>query len=510
MKKISLSVLALLFTMMFGITAFAAATFSDLWYQDSAGTWHAKDRSGNTLTNCWFCDDAVSGNGQNVWYLIDGGGNMISAGLIQDGTGNYYSIETNHNGYYGMLRYQSGTYDGIYLDLEPSHNGSFAAIRNADGIAALQAKYGLTSVAHIGNANIVYSSQHVTTKNGAGGPGGNSSSGGGSTGRGGSSGGSYSGGSSSGGSGGSAGHEEKKTVTCDHQYNYCVNDEQHWKVCTKCGNSIDRADHSFDDDGNCECGYSNASGKEAAKVVSDFVKDHITDEMTLFEKEIEIIRYLVANTDYDLASEESYTVKGALVNGSAACQGYALAFKALAEACGIPCRTVTGRFNNGDHMWNAVKLEDDWYHVDVTLEDPLIEGVPNTEFGYEKLRSEYINLTDEEIARDHAWEKTFTCSGTKYGKEAVRKYLGVEEEAEHLAVRGVIYFYREGEEEFFSGGELAGYTNVPFDIPEAPEGYTAEGGKIVNVTGTLVVKDGKFVITSDEELSAKFIYKKIA
>ena len=82
MRKLLTLVATLAVMVIMSITAFAAATFSDLWYQDSAGTWHAKDRSGNTLTNCWFCDDAVSGNGQNVWYLIDGSGNMISAGLV--------------------------------------------------------------------------------------------------------------------------------------------------------------------------------------------------------------------------------------------------------------------------------------------------------------------------------------------------------------------------------------------------------------------------------------------
>ena len=47
---------------------------------------------------------------------------MVNTGLVQDQTGNIYSLETSHNGYYGMLRYKSGAYDGVYLDLE-SHPG---------------------------------------------------------------------------------------------------------------------------------------------------------------------------------------------------------------------------------------------------------------------------------------------------------------------------------------------------------------------------------------------------
>ena len=134
-----------------------ASTFSEYWYQDTQGNWHIQDNNGNIVTNAWLCDDAVTSNGQNIWYLLDANGNMVNAGLVQDQTGNIYSLETSHNGYYGMLRYQSGAYDGVYLDLEASHGGSFAKIKNAEGVSGLQAIYGLTQV-NINNSNIVYTS----------------------------------------------------------------------------------------------------------------------------------------------------------------------------------------------------------------------------------------------------------------------------------------------------------------------------------------------------------------
>lgn len=132
-------------------------TFSEFWFQDSQGNWKVRDNNGNTITNAWLCDDAVSSNGQDVWYLIDATGNMVSAGLVQDQTGNIYSLETSHNGYYGMLRYKSGAYDGVYLDLEASHGGSFAKIKNQEGVTGLQGIYGLTQV-NIDNSNCIYTS----------------------------------------------------------------------------------------------------------------------------------------------------------------------------------------------------------------------------------------------------------------------------------------------------------------------------------------------------------------
>jgi hypothetical protein len=152
-----------------------SATFSEYWFQDTDGNWRVKDNNGNIVKNAWLCDDAIASNGQNIWYLLDQDGNMVSAGLVQDQTGNYYSLETSHNGYFGMLRYQSGGYDGVNLSLEGSHGGSFAAIKNQDGISALQSKYGVRIV-YIDNSNCVYTSTFKSSSGGSSNGSSNSSS----------------------------------------------------------------------------------------------------------------------------------------------------------------------------------------------------------------------------------------------------------------------------------------------------------------------------------------------
>lgn len=86
---------------------------------------------------------------------------MLSAGLVQDNTGNYYSLETNRNGYYGMMRYQDGWYNcngqQVYLQFNQAHNNSFGAVINADGIEKLKAIYGVTRY-NIGNETCTYTS----------------------------------------------------------------------------------------------------------------------------------------------------------------------------------------------------------------------------------------------------------------------------------------------------------------------------------------------------------------
>ena len=95
MRRKGLKVLGLAVGMSLSMSLLSyASTFSEYWYQDNQGNWHIQDQNGNMVTNAWLCDDAVPSNGQDIWYLIDSNGNMVSAGLVQDQTGNIYSIET--------------------------------------------------------------------------------------------------------------------------------------------------------------------------------------------------------------------------------------------------------------------------------------------------------------------------------------------------------------------------------------------------------------------------------
>ncbi len=63
---------------------------------------------------------------------------------------------------------------------------------------------------------------------------------------------------------------------------------------------------------------------------------------------------------------------GAVFTGknSVVCQGYAEAFKVLADQFGIPCADIVGTTQSGTHMWNYVQMEDqNWYAVDCTWDD---------------------------------------------------------------------------------------------------------------------------------------------
>ena len=138
-----------------GSTASRKITYSSYWFVDTDNVWRIRNKAGEIVKNAWLCDDAVAANGQNAWYLVGTDGSLITSGLVQDASGNYYSLETAHNGYYGMMRYQNGTYDGIAMEFSQKHDGTFGAITNQSAIDALKAKYGVTTVG-IGNDSCVY------------------------------------------------------------------------------------------------------------------------------------------------------------------------------------------------------------------------------------------------------------------------------------------------------------------------------------------------------------------
>ena len=175
-----------------------------------------------------------------------------------------------------------------------------------------------------------------------------------------------------------------------------------------------------------------SQNKEVMKVVDDFIYKYIKPEMTDFEKEIIIIKYLVANTTYDEDEEfndtpnitDSYKAYGALVNGKATCSGYAKAFDLIAKKCNLSTIVVTGNAINSKgidapHAWNQIYLDGEWYNVDVTWEDP----ATNLEVGFNQLFNNYINGTDADFSVNHFRENGHTCTATKYGKNTVAYYL---------------------------------------------------------------------------------------
>ena len=123
---------------------------------------------------------------------------------------------------------------------------------------------------------------------------------------------------------------------------------------------------------------------KAAKVLN-LVEDGWTD----FQKVLFIHDYMATHCEYD-QTYSKYNAYNNIVEGSSVCQGYALAFKYYMNELSIPCEMITS--DAGNHAWNAVKVDGNYYYIDVTHDDPLLY-TPDVNY----CRHDFFLLTTEEM-----------------------------------------------------------------------------------------------------------------
>ena len=120
-----------------------------------------------------------------------------------------------------------------------------------------------------------------------------------------------------------------------------------------------------------------------------------------FEIQLALHDFLVQHCTYsdDIADHNVSSVYGALVQGYASCEGYSRAMLLLLELNGIGAYIVTGYASNADfegpHAWNKVRIGGNWYYLDATWNDPVMEG------GREIVSRAFFNLRAEDLAHSH-------------------------------------------------------------------------------------------------------------
>lgn len=112
------------------------------------------------------------------------------------------------------------------------------------------------------------------------------------------------------------------------------------------------------------------------------------------EKEKYVYKYLMNIVKYDESSILNQSAYSALVNGSSVCAGYSRAFQYIMMQIGIPCYFCSGYANNGYHAWNIVKIDDNYYNVDLSWDDSL--GDASNSYAFE-----YFNISDRKISTSH-------------------------------------------------------------------------------------------------------------
>ena len=120
---------------------------------------------------------------------------------------------------------------------------------------------------------------------------------------------------------------------------------------------------------------------------------------TDLEKVFYVHEWLVQNIAYDREHlsddvQDDHNLRGALLEGSAVCDGYAKTYALTLRKLGITGVLVTSK--DIGHAWNMVELDGNWYQVDCTWDDP-VDG--SDQLGY--CMHKHLLCTTEEMNTNH-------------------------------------------------------------------------------------------------------------
>ncbi|MCL2054433.1 MAG: hypothetical protein FWG90_08405 [Oscillospiraceae bacterium] len=154
--------------------------------------------------------------------------------------------------------------------------------------------------------------------------------------------------------------------------------------------------------------------KQLNKAIKSFTCNILNEKMSPFERELSAHDFLASTVKYDFQSKndfENASIVAPLLKNRGICEGYAKAFKLLCDEIGVSSlvafgtavnslnyvKTGTGEYEG--HAWNIVKIGGKCAHVDVTWDS--VNPLQNNS----KIRYDYFNLADDEISKDHVWDK---------------------------------------------------------------------------------------------------------
>lgn len=200
------------------------------------------------------------------------------------------------------------------------------------------------------------------------------------------------------------------TFYCSSEYKDCINDINYISnnqiLLSEINNfvpvynSFQNIDTEFDSLGKVTItithNYTNSQIETIESKVDDIYNELIKDNMNDNEKIKSIHDYIINTTKYDTDRSDNKITKyhsdiayGALIEHYAICGGYADSMKLFLDKLNIPNYKISSE----NHIWNLVKLDNKWYHLDLTWDDPV------TSTGEDVLEYDYFLITTEQLKK---------------------------------------------------------------------------------------------------------------
>lgn len=207
---------------------------------------------------------------------------------------------------------------------------------------------------------------------------------------------------------------------CTDEYSSCINDvdslANNQKVLSTINNfvhpfnSFRHLETSYDDYGKVtlkvEHIYSNNDIKLIEAKVKDIENEIWSESMSNEDKIKAAHNYIINNNKYDkdrsdnnIVKYKSDTAYGSLLEGYSLCGGYTDAMELFLEDMGVKSYKISSE----NHVWNAVYLNNTWYHLDLTWDDPITtDGSDILEYNFFLITTSELNELEKE---QHNYDK---------------------------------------------------------------------------------------------------------
>ena len=183
------------------------------------------------------------------------------------------------------------------------------------------------------------------------------------------------------------------SLWCNAYWNNVTNRRQHIEAVMNAANRI-AAD--------AKSRYSTTF--ERLRYIHDYITTNVTYDHTAADK--------LGSPNQTAQQQQTHSAYGALVNRMAICEGYAKAYKLIANLCGYTCEYVSGTAGGGEHAWNYITVDGKNYWVDVTWDDP------DSNLSAAARWYTYFGVTTDRLTRTHTPSTKFfplpACTATEY------------------------------------------------------------------------------------------------
>ena len=201
--------------------------------------------------------------------------------------------------------------------------------------------------------------------------------------------------------------KEVFTFYCDKEYTNCGKDISTIANDKGLLSDINNFVHPYNAYSNIETEY-DSLGKITIKLTRNYKEDEINkinkriDELykelvtsdNLEENIKKVHDYIINNSKYDsnrsdngIEDYRSEIAYGPLFDGYAICGGYTDLMQLFLEKM----KVKSYRVSSNSHIWNALEVNNKWYHIDLTWDDPVVSD------GKDYLKHDYFLVTTKEL-----------------------------------------------------------------------------------------------------------------